>query len=318
MAHPNQKLDAKTFACLGELAEAALEATLLCIERAERSGSQGRIPISGAAVTRSKAGALKIVTVGHNGRIPDPDSAEDHGYPTDHGETGAIRAIEEYDTVDWSATVFATSLSPCIMCTRMLEDLYSHGLRSLVIAEAKTFQGPTSRLDALPGMRIVRLEHAPLVSAMQTFQRRHPWDWAADVGEIPPKNPDIVAVLAVWRAFYTELLARCKDGHAAVIGPNGDTLAVARDDRSMRGGNPCFGSVIQAMGQAGSAVNLRECAVVWRPLRKHDMKSFGSTSLGACELFRPSALVVKGALEEDLANAFEAAGIAVISSEDDD
>jgi len=45
--------------------------------------------------------------------------------------------------------------------------------------------------------------------------------------------------------------------------------------------NPCRAAVVCAMGGAGSAVNLRECAVVWRPSSAHDLASFGATSLGA-------------------------------------
>ena len=102
-------------AALGDYAEAGLRAVQLALAQAEESGLSGRIPIAGAAVLRAVDGSLHTVTVGCNGRIPADGGA---GYPTDHGETGALRHIHDVEAVDWSRVVFATTLSPCIMCTR--------------------------------------------------------------------------------------------------------------------------------------------------------------------------------------------------------
>merc|ERR1712228_1110437 len=147
-----------------------------------RSSDEGRVPISGAVVTALTDGRLKVQTRingtrgYHNCRIPGPrhspspdfqpdfdpnlyqgEDAElqgvNIGYPTDHGETGTIRQIDLFGEVDWSRSVFATSLSPCVMCTRMFEGLYQyHGLRNLVVLnDSKSFVSQVPRLVALDG-----------------------------------------------------------------------------------------------------------------------------------------------------------------------
>jgi tRNA(Arg) A34 adenosine deaminase TadA len=309
-------LDLADFEILGPLAEAGMEATRLACERGARSWGQGRVPIAGAAVTRLADGALKVVTVGHNCRIPEPGLEEgmesDIGYPTDHGETAATRNIEDMDAVDWPATVFATTLSPCIMCASMLEDLHARGCCSIVIAEATSFKGAEARLEALPGMRIVRLSTPDTVRRMQNFARRYPWQWAADVGEIPARPALTEAIIAQAKAEGSKWLAARAEGTAAVLGCDG-VLAEASDGRKASGGNPCRAAVISAMGQAGSAVNLRECAVVWRSGSTPGAADaeFGRASLGACVLFRPAVLVT-GPLDTAVSEPLEAAGIVVI------
>merc|ERR1712187_1061362 len=64
------------------------------------------------------------------------------------------------------------------------------------------------------------------------------------------------------------------EGEAAVIGPDFSLLSVASDGSQAAFGNSCRSSVICAMGKAGSSVNLRECAVVWRST-KGDLEAFG-------------------------------------------
>merc|ERR1712113_469174 len=74
--------------------------------------------------------------------------------------------------------------------------------------------------------------------------------------------------------------------------------------------NSCRSSVICAMGKAGSSVNLRECAVVWRS-EKGDLEAFGRSSIGACQLFRPAVLVAYP-IERPLSEHLDAAGIVVV------
>ena len=120
--------------------------------------------------------------MGCNNRIPEKYKygSPGIGYPTDHGETSALRTIQaNFNSLDWSNAVFATTLSPCVMCTRSLIHLHSLGLRRLVIAEAKTFQGPSNELlRNLPGMTVVELTNADGIAMMQDFARTYPWDWA--------------------------------------------------------------------------------------------------------------------------------------------
>ena len=295
------------FRALGDHAEAGMAATRLALEAGARSGAAGRIPISGAAVARRPDGGLETVCVGVNGRIPGDGGP---GYPTDHGETGAIRQIADVSAVPWSEVVFATTLSPCIMCTRTLIHLHGLGLRRLVVAESQSFGGRKDLLRPLEGMQIVELTHPPAVEMMQRFARTYPWDWAADIGEVPPSGavsvPDLVSRVAPMLAAL-----RALGGAAGVFDAAGRCVAHAADGRPGGGGNPVLAPAMVAMGRAGSAVNLREHAVVVDAPGGLDLAAFGASSLGACELFRPAAVVASGAVEPGLRSVLEQAGVAV-------
>jgi len=249
-----------SFASLCEFASAGEMAATLALEQALSSGAAGRIPISGAAVHLAPDGALTKVTVGCNGRIPSDDGK---GYPSDHGETGAIRMIEDFASVDWSRTVFATTLSPCVMCTRTLIHLYSLGLTRVVIAESESFAGRKDLLRDLPGMQLIELSNTDAVHMMGNFAKRYPWDWAADIGEIPPGS-FLEADTAMCAAALALLDER---GHGtAVLAPDGSIVATASDERASRGGNPVESSIMRAIGIAGSAINVREHTLVVRTM----------------------------------------------------
>jgi len=109
------------------------------------------------------------------------------------------------------------------------------------------------------------------------------------------------------RSMASALIARGQPGEAFVVGPAGELLASALDAKLSSGGNPCRDAVISAMGAAGSAVNLRECAVVCSP-----GESLGLASLGACELFRPAALVTAEPLDDFSVSRLRAAGVELI------
>lgn len=343
-----------------DLVAAGIEASRLCMDELARSSNEGRIPISGSTVTALLDGRLKVQTRVngtrgyHNCRIPghqhspSPDFVPDFdpniyhgedvahqgvniGYPTDHGETGSIRQIELFGEVDWSRSVFATSLSPCVMCTRLLEGLYQYnGLRNVVICESKSFVGGGPRLDKLDGspdapiqpevpkgesaadkrLEVVRLANPTGQKAMALFSCRYAHDWNADIGAIAPRRGYREAILAEVHENAKSWLGQLSDGEAAVYGPdpwyandptagrlNIRKLAVCGDLREHLGedvgDNPCRAAVIRAMGMAGSTVNLQECAVLWRcPAGKATAKSFSPASWGAVELFRPAAVVV--------------------------
>jgi len=312
------------FEALGSFAAAGLRATELVLARAADALVKGRIPISGAVVVRTPKGELVEVTVGQNGRIPPPsghDEEEDAGgigYPTDHGETGALRQIQDASAPDWANAVFATSLSPCIMCFRSIEWLWSLGLRRVVIAESKSFGGTADRVAALDGMVLVRLCNRRAVGMMRRFARTFPWDWAADIGEVPPADMGLLRQLRTeGSALGPQLVAQLRasgKGAAVFVPPDGRAAAMASDDRRSSGGNEVRSAAMQAMGLAGSAVNLREAALaVLAPPGAEvlDMQAFGRVSLGACELFRPAALLTDVPVEAGLGSLLKAAGVEV-------
>jgi len=293
------------FDALGDFAPAGLAATRLALTNAKTSLDAGRIPIAGAAVQLDPDGGLRTVTYGCNGRIPADGGV---GYPTDHGETGAIRRIHDPTQWSWGRVVFATTLSPCVMCTRSLIHLHGLGLRRIVVAESQSFPGRKDLLRPLPGMQMVELTNADAVAMMERFSRTYPWDWAADIGEVPPRHPlpplSPAALVGVIRSG------------AAVVSPAGAVLARASDDRPAHGGNPVFAPVIRAMGLAGSAVNLREQVVVVGGDGVLDVPSLGLSSIGAMELFRPRALVTSRPVASSVRGLLEAAGIEVFAELD--
>ena len=59
--------------------------------------------------------------------------------------------------------------------------------------------------------------------------------------------------------------------------------------------------VMRAIGLAGSAVNIRQCAIIFQATQRVDNKTvsvdeFGLSSVGVCELFRPSLVWICNAL----------------------
>lgn len=306
-------LDSADFAHFGDLKEAGMEAAKVALIEQKKSFDNGRVPINGAVVSRLADGTLKVVSVGRNARIPPPNAKEGtefyNGYPTDHGETGCVRQIEDFRAVDWPNSVFVTTLSPCIMCAWTVEDLHAHGLRHCVILDS-SYEGAVKRLEALPGMKFARIQHPDSVSRMLTFGRRYPWDWNADIGAIPPRQAELEAIIAKSKTEGPRWLSERGEGEAAVIGPNFSVLSAASDGSQAAFGNSCRSSVICAMGKAGSSVNLRECAVVWRSA-KGDLEAFGRSSIGACQLFLPAVLVTYP-IDTSVSGHLEAAGIVVV------
>ena len=71
---------------------------------------------------------------------------------------------------------------------RSITHLHSLGLSRVVILEGRSFPGRKDLLKALedPPMQIVELSNQDAIDAMGVFARKYPWDWAADIGMIPP------------------------------------------------------------------------------------------------------------------------------------
>lgn len=308
-------LDVQDFEELGAFAGAGLEAVKLALERAHQSLTNGRIPISGAAVELTKSGKLQVVTVGNNGRIP-PLEPVQSGYPTDHGETAAIREIEDVSKVDWSQVVFATTLSPCIMCGTALTWLWKLGLRRVVVAESSSFSGTATMLEKLDGMIVIRLSNLQAQGMMKTFSLKYPWDWAADIGEIPPQDLGFSQSLEakdVLERFATKMAKEMKPGHQAAVVSAETIAASAEDERPRSGGNETRSAVMIAMGSAGSSINLRECVIFFQtssPILS--LEEFGPVSVGACKLFRPAKVVVTADPAAELKSSLEDAGIPVL------
>ncbi|MEM0925545.1 MAG: hypothetical protein AAGJ83_05870, partial [Planctomycetota bacterium] len=271
-----------------------------------------RIPIAGVAARLLSHGGIEIVAEGVNGRIP--TEPNQRGYPTDHGETAAIRSLDHGRDIDWSEVVFATTLSPCAMCARTLVELSRLGLKRFVIAESESFPGRRDLLEAIEGSMVVCLRERRAIRLMETFANRYPWDWAADIGEIPPERSCPAETL---REVSQSLLDRHDRTGALVtyvIGPDGKPIMNAEDTREQHFGNPTYSAPIRAIGLAGSHVNLRECSLLCfrtngQPVRRSD---FGEASIGACEVFRPAQIVFAVTPERSLLESLRQTGAEIM------
>jgi tRNA(Arg) A34 adenosine deaminase TadA len=221
--------------------------------------------------------------------------------------------------------VFATTLSPCIMCNRSLRYLHSLGLNKITCAtgQARGFAGTITQFKVL-GFQVVSLNVQKGIELMRAFADRYPWDWAADIGEIPPAHAAELASLPVnpmrLRGLIEPALASI-NSHAErypltalVVDHRGRVISQAADERDRVGGNPVYSSVMLAMGRAGSAANLRDCLVLIGArgeAAEIDLEEFGHASLGACELFRPAWVVSNLPLSREIGGALNAAHVKI-------
>ena len=138
------------------------------IQQAEKSLSEGGIPIGGCLMTPSG----EIIARGHNLRVQKDD-------PTAHGETATIRNAGRRR--DWHTLTMATTLSPCAMCsgTAVL-----HRLKRVVIGENRTFMGREDWLRNA-GIEVVVLDDPRCIKIMREFIAARPDLWNEDIG-IPP------------------------------------------------------------------------------------------------------------------------------------
>ncbi|MAT80085.1 MAG: tRNA-specific adenosine deaminase [Phycisphaerae bacterium] len=135
------------------------------IEQAEKSWSEGGIPIGAVLVDRHG----QIVARGHNERVQSGD-------PTAHGEMSCIRQAGRRR--DWHELTLVTTLSPCPMCagTTVL-----YRIPRVVIGECRTFQGAESWLQEA-GVDLIHADCDRCVSLMERLQAEKPDLWAEDIG----------------------------------------------------------------------------------------------------------------------------------------
>ena len=136
------------------------------IEQAERSWSEGGIPIGSVLVDPS---ADTIVARGHNERVQSGD-------PTAHAEVVCIRNAGRRR--DWDQLVLVSTLSPCIMCsgTALL-----FRIPVVVIGESRTFQGAEDLMRS-KGVELHLLDDERCVALMERMQRERADLWAEDIG----------------------------------------------------------------------------------------------------------------------------------------
>lgn len=136
------------------------------VEQAEKSWSEGGIPIGSVLVSPSG----EIVARGHNERMQTGD-------PTAHAEMVAVRHAGRRR--DWKELTLVSTLSPCPMCSGTAV-LYK--IPIVVIGENRTFRGAEDWMRE-NGIELHVLDDARAVALMERLQNERPDLWAEDIGE---------------------------------------------------------------------------------------------------------------------------------------
>lgn len=136
------------------------------IEQAEKSWSEGGIPIGSVLVDASGI----IVARGHNMRVQADD-------PTAHAEVSCIRNAGRRR--DWRKLTLVSTLSPCPMCTGTAV-LFQ--IPRVIIGEHQTFMGAEDWMQQ-KGMEVIIADDPRCIALMERLQREKPDLWAEDIGE---------------------------------------------------------------------------------------------------------------------------------------
>jgi len=137
----------------------------VAIEQAEKSWSEGGVPIGATLVDTSG----EIVSRGHNQRVQESD-------PTAHAEVVCIRSAGRRR--DWRSLTLVSTLSPCVMCTGTT---LLFGIPRVIIGENKNFLG-AEKLLCSNGVDIQVLNDERCISLMQRLKEEKPDLWAEDIG----------------------------------------------------------------------------------------------------------------------------------------
>ncbi|MEM6749230.1 MAG: nucleoside deaminase [Planctomycetota bacterium] len=136
------------------------------LEQARKSAAEGGIPI-GAAIGTADG---EVLASAHNRRVQDDD-------PTAHAEMSCLRATGRRR--DWPDLVFASTLSPCIMCTGALL-LFRVG--RLVIGESENFLGAEDLFEDRGNATLVHARDPDCIGLMRKFIEEQPDLWNEDIG----------------------------------------------------------------------------------------------------------------------------------------
>ena len=137
----------------------------VAIEQAEKSWSEGGIPIGSTLVDESGV----IVSRGHNQRVQ-------HGDPTAHAEVVCIRNAGRRR--DWKSLTLISTLSPCVMCTGTT---LLFGIPRVIIGENENFLGAEELLCS-NGVDIQVLNDDRCIALMRRLKEEKPDLWAEDIG----------------------------------------------------------------------------------------------------------------------------------------
>ena len=151
--------------------ELYLEWLSAAIEQAEKSWSEGGIPIGAVLVDPgANDGRGEMIARGHNMRVQSND-------PTAHAEVSCIRNAGRRR--DWSRLALVSTLSPCPMCsgTAIL-----FKIPRVIVGENRTYEGAEDWMR-LNDIAVTVLDDERCVELMERMKREKPDLWAEDIGK---------------------------------------------------------------------------------------------------------------------------------------
>lgn len=137
------------------------------IEEAIKGKDAGGVPIGSVLVVDGT-----IVGRGHNQRVQ-------KGSPILHAEMDCLENAGRLGAADYRRATLYSTLSPCDMCSGAI---LLYGIRTVVVGENTTFQGPEGYVRAR-GVELTVLNDPTCIRLMTDFIREHPALWNEDIGE---------------------------------------------------------------------------------------------------------------------------------------
>ncbi|MDX1518267.1 MAG: nucleoside deaminase [Woeseiaceae bacterium] len=137
------------------------------IDEARKGRDAGGVPIGSVLVIDGK-----IVGRGHNQRVQ-------KGSPTLHAEMDCLENAGRLSAADYRRAILYSTLSPCDMCSGAI---LLYGIRTVVVGENQTFQGPEDYLQSR-GVDATVVNDTTCIQLMTDFIRDKPELWNEDIGE---------------------------------------------------------------------------------------------------------------------------------------
>jgi len=131
---------------------------------AKKGYEEGGSPIGGVIIDNE---TRKIVGKGHNTLVQE-------NHPYNHGETSAAR---DAGRLDFSQTTMFTSLSPCDICTALIQSLQ---FKRLVVGDVTNAAGNEEKLRA-KGVQVEILEDPEGVAFYEKYRKEKPKQHKEDV-----------------------------------------------------------------------------------------------------------------------------------------
>jgi len=138
----------------------------LAIEQAQKSLSEGGIPIGSVLIKNGK-----LVAKGHNKRVQEKN-------PILHGEMDCLNNAGRIGS--YKDTIIYSTLMPCYMCAGTIVQF---NIKKVIVGESVTFEGAREFMES-HGVEVTDLNLPECVKMMEDFIEQNPKLWFEDIGEL--------------------------------------------------------------------------------------------------------------------------------------